>query len=435
MRLVVFGGGYVGICTALQFALKGHDIDVIDPDSNRINQFLGGAAPFYEPGLDELISKFQGLNKLNFFSNVEVSKFEYQSAFVCVGTPSLEDGSADLSAVKNAMESASQVVEESGFVFVRSSCPPGSFNELSSSVGLNHQMRKMRSAIYPEFLREGSAVSDMQNPDRIVVGCAEPISEDLLKLLFLEDYTRVLVTNPWNAAMIKYANNGLLATLISFGNAISEACENSVGGDSNVVLECVLSDRRWKCLESESLPAITSYLAPGIGFGGSCLPKDVSALANSEQIPPLTRNFFLNISETNLNRLNGSLNFVKQQLIKIGARKILIAGVAFKEGTDDLRNSPALDLMNKLSKDFDILWSDPHVAQEKEFFGAKNMDLDSISVESKPFDVAILTSHDVKFNERVSEICSQFQLPLFLLRNQKVSNSSVELYRIGVNYG
>ncbi len=431
MKSIVFGAGYVGVCTAIYLVNKGHDVTVYDPDTLRINEFSNLRPPFYEPELKENLERHLKNLTLSFRSVLGPDEDDYEAAFICTGTPSAANGEAELKYVAKALKDSTSVLRQFSNVFIRSSCPPGSFEELMSKIEDELIEKHINVCVYPEFLREGSAISDMENPDRIVIGTRKYLKPELLYEIFHSDSHLISQTTPWDAAMIKYANNGLLATLISFSNALSEACENSPEGDFNRVLDGLLSDRRWKVNSTGQRPSITSYLFPGIGFGGSCLPKDVLALSNSKVLPELTKSFFQNIIDTNTNRIHGVLNFIKSISPRDSSNNFLVAGVAFKEGTDDLRNSQSLILIKELAKNNKVSWCDSHVSSNLGLSQVTRADHFSDSFLLNSYDLIILTNHDTKLNSRCVELSNQMGIPIVLMRNQEINNYKIKPFKIG----
>jgi UDPglucose 6-dehydrogenase len=410
---------------------KGHDVTVYDPDTARINEFSNSRPPFYEPGLKENLERHLKNRTLSFRSVLGPDEDDYEAAFVCTGTPSAANGEAELKYVAKALKDSMSVLRKNSNVFIRSSCPPGSFEELMSTIGDELIEKLINVCVYPEFLREGSAISDMENPDRIVIGTRKFLKPELLYEIFHSDSHLISQVTPWDAAMIKYANNGLLATLISFSNALSEACENSPEGDFSRVLDGLLSDRRWKVDSTDQKPGITSYLWPGIGFGGSCLPKDVLALANSKVLPELTKAFFQNVISTNTNRIHGVINFIESISPKDSNNNFLVAGVAFKEGTDDLRNSQSLILMEELAKKNKVSWCDSHVLSNLDLSQVTRTEHFSDSFLSTYYDLIILTNHDSQLNSRCVELSNQMGIPIVLMRNQEIDPCKITPFKIG----
>jgi nucleotide sugar dehydrogenase len=405
MKVLVIGAGYVGVCTALSLASEECTVTVIDSNPDRVEKLSRGVPPFYEAGLENELVIALLHNYIHFELNLDLSKlnFSFDATFVCVGTPALESGLADLSAVKVAIDLACKATDTSGAIFVRSSCPPGSMPYLSRDVPSNFTNRIY---VYPEFLREGCAIQDMKNPDRIVIGGIEVLEDELANRLFPTDVP-IIFTTPYSAAMIKYANNSLLATLISFGNAIAEICEQSEEDwDMPSILRGLFLDRRWTRSGEKMLPSIVSYLVPGIGYGGSCLPKDVRALKMTSQEGSESRALLGAIDFLNLNRTKNYLNYLIQENAQILDGDILVVGISFKEGSDDIRGSTALKLVQELCgriKSGRLYWLDSFV----EFTGDKEIDslkIDFNSIEN--FKVipktVIFTSNDWPMIEKVS---------------------------------
>jgi UDPglucose 6-dehydrogenase len=432
MNICVMGAGYVGICTAVQLAQKGHIVVVVDPDLDRLKIYQSGRIPFYEPGLEKLVFNMHKDQQLHFEKAVPDNSQKFDALFVCVGTPAKSDGKANLDFVIESINSAYPFLANEGLIFIRSSCPPGSYKQIKSKI-CNYE-NSLNLIVYPEFLREGSALSDMSNPDRIILGTQIPIEEKYLHAFFGNDSVPIVQTTPFNASMIKYANNALLATLVSFGNAIGAACESDPSGDSNVVFKGVLMDRRWNNGDSTKPPSITSYLNPGLGYGGSCLPKDVSALSTSNEMPAITKQFFQGINATNELRINLVVARVKSLMISSNLRKILIAGIAFKEGTDDLRNSAALKIIEQLSGGLEIYWTDRLVDAHAISLEAQWVPPNTQQIRNIAPDIIIFTNHDTILNNTCLEAIENSHTIVFLARNQELLNTK-SIYTKAVGSG
>jgi UDPglucose 6-dehydrogenase len=341
MRISVIGTGYVGLVTGTCFAETGNDVTCIDNDAGKIEALAKNGIPFYEPGLRELVERNRREGRLSFTTDLKRSVSEAEVAFVCVGTPSSADGSADLSFVR---EVAKSVAESGGnpVLTIKSTVPVGTGDEVSA---LLKQMGKenLRVASNPEFLREGSAVQDCLTPDRIVIGTEDPAVAGLFRELYAP-YVRtgkpIYVMDVRSAEMTKYAANALLAQRISFMNEISMLCD-LVGADISLVRSGIAADHRIG----------SQYLFPSVGFGGSCFPKDVRALASlceKNGLEPKLLKATLDVNEAQKS------SFVSKVLKHFGGKekargkKIAVWGLAFKAKTDDVRESPALTVIDGL---------------------------------------------------------------------------------------
>ncbi len=367
MRICMIGTGYVGLVTGTCFAEIGHDVICIDKDHLKINRLLAGKMPIYEPGLKELVESNLHAGRLSFSTDVsEAAKLNCTFYFVAVGTPSgLEDGGADLSSVYAAAEDAAIAIKSlrethSGFaVFVtKSTVPVGTSREVARIVGNHLNENSFAVASNPEFLREGCAIEDFMAPDRIIVGSkserARALLEELYRPLTRQGRPLVVTTTVETAELTKYAANAFLATKISFINELSRLCEK-IGADVEELALGMGLDKRIG----------NKFLNAGPGYGGSCFPKDTMALiktANDFQSP-------VEIVETVV-RVNGRHKHFMFNKIRdalggtVAGKKIAVLGLAFKAGTDDVRDSPALTIVPVLRREGAIIRAYDPVASE-----------------------------------------------------------------------
>lgn len=343
MKISVVGGGYVGLITGACLAETGHEVIIIDIDKEKIDAINSARPPIYEKGLEELLVRHSGKNLTarSDFSSVRDSAI----SIICVGTPGAEDGSADLRYILSAAESVGR--ELKGFegyhvVTVKSTVPPGTTGNIVMPA-----VRKASGgnpcigfAMNPEFLREGIAVDDFMNPDRIVIGSDEEKAGDLVESLYSGFGAKILRTGLISAEMIKYASNSLLATKISFSNEVGNICR-SLGIDVYEVMEGVGLDHRIS----------PHFLNAGCGFGGSCFPKDVSALihlARSKGMEPVLLESVLKVNEMQPQLV---VDMLKRSLGDLEGKHIAVLGLAFKDGTDDIRDSRAIPAIERLIRE------------------------------------------------------------------------------------
>jgi UDPglucose 6-dehydrogenase len=339
MKISVIGTGYVGLVTGACFAETGNDVVCADVDGAKIAMLSRGQIPFYEPGLEEIVTRNIKEKRLRFSVDPGASMAEAEIAFICVGTPSAPDGSADLRYVFDAARTAAGTGKDLILV-VKSTVPVGTCDKVRDLVAPLAKAR-IRVASNPEFLREGSAVSDCMTPDRVVVGTDDPDVADRLRALYAP-YVRtgapIYVMTVRSSEMTKYAANALLAQRISFINEISMLCD-AVGADVGYVRAGIGADRRIG----------TQYLFPSVGFGGSCFPKDVralAALAEEHGVVPRLLRATLDVNETQKRRFAEAV----ATSFPGGAagKKVAVWGLAFKAKTDDIRESPALAVIDRL---------------------------------------------------------------------------------------
>jgi UDPglucose 6-dehydrogenase len=351
MRVTVVGAGYVGLTTAACFASWGHEVTCVDVDVARVAAVNARRAPFYEPGLAELLDS----DHLHASTDLSDAVRESDVILLAVGTPEGSSG-VDLSYVREASLAIGDALRDSpGYrvVAVKSTVPPGTTDTLvrqtiEAQSGL--EVGSFGLAMNPEFMRQGSAVADFLEPDRVVVGHWDERTREVMAELYDPLDCLVLFTSIRDAELAKYASNALLATLISYSNEISALCESTPGTDVHQIMRILHLDRRWSPMVGDTRvePDILGFLWAGCGFGGSCLPKDVNALrayARSVGVEPRLLDATALINEARPSTL---VALAAKELGSLRGAEIAVLGLAFKAGTDDLRRSPALAVVGGL---------------------------------------------------------------------------------------
>lgn len=339
MTIAIIGHGYVGLVSAAVFADLGNTVFVIGRTRKKIENLKKGIMPFYEPGLEEMVRRNIRAGRIHFTLDYATSILPAKIVFICVGTPSKNSGEADLSAVYQTAGEISKYLKTYKVIVTKSTVPIGTNRAVFKIISKIAQKVPFDIASCPEFLREGSALSDTLNPDRIVIGADTPKAKELLLDLHKPIDGERIITSIETAEMIKYASNALLATKISFANAMSFICDE-VGADVELVLTGVGLDKRLG----------RTFLYPGVGFGGSCFPKDVKALIAIAK--KLKYDFALLRSVYEINR-QAKQRFVKKILTTMGdleGKTIAVWGLAFKPNTDDMREAPSIDIIKALVK-------------------------------------------------------------------------------------
>jgi UDPglucose 6-dehydrogenase len=339
MKIAVIGTGYVGLVAGACLAETGNDVVCFDRDKAKISELRHGRIPIYEPGLEELVRRNRLKNRLSFTSTLLRAVKSSNVIFVAVSTPQAEDGSADLQHVFSAVKDLSRLIDEYKVIVIKSTVPPGTSIEVQKLV--KHETTCQFSVVSnPEFLKQGSAIEDFMKPDRIVVGTEDSRAVDIMLELyspFTKTGAPILVMDCASAELSKYAANAMLATRISFINEVANFCE-LVGADIDQLRRAIASDKRIG----------GSFLFPGVGFGGSCLSKDVKALtyAGSEE----AYDFKLLRAVDVVNSLQKKQLFSKMKTCfgSLENKAIGVWGLAFKPGTDDMREAPAIPLINDL---------------------------------------------------------------------------------------
>lgn len=340
MKLAIIGTGYVGLVTGVCFADNGNEVVCVDTNAAKIELLLQGRIPIYEPGLSELVIRNTAAGRLHFTTNLADAVAGAQAIFIAVGTPPAADGSADLTAVWNVVESLAPVVPPDAVVVLKSTVPVGTnaavLERLQQLTG-----RVVDVASNPEFLKEGAAINDFMYPDRVVVGVRRPQVADTLKTLYdplLRNGRPYLVMSPESAELTKYVANAMLAVKISFINEMANICER-VGADINEVRHGIGHDHRIGF----------AFLFPGVGYGGSCFPKDVRALASKAQSVGITPRILEAVEQVNDRQKSAILEKLRTHFdMQLTGRTIAIWGLAFKPRTDDIREAPALALIDAL---------------------------------------------------------------------------------------
>jgi len=333
-KVAVIGTGYVGLTTSIGLASLGHDVVGYDIDPSKVDQLKAGILPIYEPGLDQMLTDVLAKGKLRATSKLAEAISDAEFVFTCVPTPQDEDGSADLSYVIAASQAMKSLLKPGAVVVTKSTVPVGSAQRVEAAIDRDD----IHVASNPEFLREGAAVYDFQNPDRIVVGArSADVAQRVMDLYAKVECPKVLTSQP-AAELIKYASNSFLAIKLSFVNDVAALCE-AAGADSREVMRGMGLDTRIG----------NRFLEPGPGWGGSCFPKDTRALASIAdsfglQIPLIAAAIASNetahkrVADRVMNALGGSL---------VG-KTIAVLGLTFKADTDDTRESPAISVIERL---------------------------------------------------------------------------------------
>lgn len=343
MKISVIGSGYVGSVTAACFAEAGHEIVCVDIDEKKVEQINAGIPPIYEEGLGDLLRKYAG-KKLIATIDYEFAVRETDISFICVGTPSAEDGSIDLSIVRAAATNIGEALaKKKGYhvVVVKNTVVPETTEKFVLPV-LEEASEKTAGkdfgvAMNPEFLREGKAVHDFMHPDKIVIGAIDRKSWDLISELYRKFECEVIRTNPATAEMIKYANNSLLATKISFANEIGNICKK-LGIDTYEVMAAVGKDFRIS----------PRFLNSGAGFGGSCFPKDVKALIGKAKAIGYSPILLESVIAVNEKQPLLMTEILIRKIGNLAGKKIAVLGLAFKNETDDIRESRAISVIAEL---------------------------------------------------------------------------------------
>jgi UDPglucose 6-dehydrogenase len=336
--ITVIGTGYVGLVAGTCFADLGNQVTCLDIDANRIASLKAGVMPIYEPGLEEMVRRNYQSGRLRFTTSYTEALDGSDFAFICVDTPAGATGEADLKYIRAAAETIGRVMDHPMTVVNRSTVPIGTGDVVAEIVRQTLTSDIAFSVVSnPEFLREGSAIFDFMNPDRIVLGSVDPAAAESVAQLYLPLRAPIMVTDLRTAEMIKYASNAFLATKISFINEIASVCER-VGADVKEVAEGMGYDQRIG----------HAFLNAGLGWGGSCFPKDVQALEHTASIHGCHPQLLRAVMEINRDQRRRVIIKLHDILGPLGGKTIGLWGLAFKPNTDDMRGAPSLDLIHML---------------------------------------------------------------------------------------
>ncbi len=345
MKICIVGTGYVGLVTGTCFAEVGTDVTCVDVSQEKIDNLKQGILPIYEPGLEELVHRNQRKQRLHFTTQLEFGIKDAEVVFIAVGTPPGEDGSADLSYVLQVAHSIVTYMQNPLLVVTKSTVPVGTSQRVKKELQHALQQRQKHIDVFvasnPEFLKEGAAIEDFMKPDRIVVGTDSPQADALFQKLykpFVLNGHPILFMDIASAEMTKYAANAMLATKISFMNDIANLCER-VGADVNLVRKGIGSD-----------PRIGSkFIYPGLGYGGSCFPKDVQALIQTADVHGHPMRILKAVEQVNNDQKARMVSKIKTHFgADVSGKHILLWGLSFKPKTDDMREAPSLVIINAL---------------------------------------------------------------------------------------
>jgi len=336
--ICVIGAGYVGLVTGTCLADLGNRVVLLDIDQGKIDKLNAGVMPIYEPGLEELVRRNAGSGRLRFTTRYEEGLADAEFVFIAVDTPSGAEGEADLKSVRTAARSIATVMDHPLIIVNKSTVPIGTGDWVADIIN-RHRQNGVDFAVVsnPEFLREGSAVNDFLTPDRVVLGSLNRDAAEKVAQLYLPLRARIIITDLRTAEMIKYASNAFLASRISFINEIAAICEK-LGADVKEVAAGMGYDKRIG-------PA---FLDAGVGFGGSCFPKDVKALAHMASIHGCHPQLLRAVLEINADQRRFTIQKLRDLLGKLDEHVVGILGLAFKPNTDDMRDAPSVEIIHLL---------------------------------------------------------------------------------------
>jgi UDPglucose 6-dehydrogenase len=339
MDLCIIGSGYVGLVSGACFAEVGHHVVCVDNDARKVEMLDRGEIPIYEPGLEELVHRNVGAKRLRFTTSIEDGVDHSQVVFIAVPTPPQVDGSVDLTYIERVAREIAGVLKPGLYRVIvdKSTVPVKTGEKVADTIRRYNKHAEFDVVSNPEFLREGCAVPDLMNPDRVVIGSASQRATDLMKRVYEPFQAPILVTDLHSAELIKHAANSFLSLKISYINAISAICE-ATGADVEMVADGIGMDKRIG----------RNFLNAGLGYGGSCFPKDVKAfIAIARQLGTPFK-LLEEVEQINARQLTHFIDRVRNALWVLKDKRIAVWGLTFKPDTDDVRNSVAIELVNML---------------------------------------------------------------------------------------
>jgi len=364
MKIAIVGTGYVGLVAGACFAESGNDVVCVDKDASKVRMLRAGKMPIYEPGLEELVRRNRHENRLTFTTLLPKAVRASAIVFIAVGTPQGEDGSADLQHVLNVAREIARAMNGYKVIVDKSTVPVGTSGRVREVIR-RETTHPFSVVSNPEFLKQGAAIDDFMRPDRVVIGAEDPRARDIMQELY-EPFTRtgapIMMMDCASAELSKYAANAMLATRISFMNEVANVCE-LVGADVDEVRHAIGSDKRIG----------SSFLFPGIGYGGSCFPKDVKAMVHFASQKDYDFKILKAVEQVNTQQKTRLVARMKAHFGSLKGKTVAVWGLAFKPRTDDMREAPSIPLIKALlAEGADVQAYDPEATKvAKGIFGSK----------------------------------------------------------------
>jgi len=428
MKVCVIGSGYVGLVTGICFAANDkHDVVFFDTNFKKIEDLKKDKIDIHEKNLTKRLQSAKKFKKINFSKNLSDGINNSKVIFVTVGTPINKKGNIDLSQIKEVTNQIANILKKNNsykVIIYKSTIPPGTISNYC--LPIIEKITKKRNGIdfgvasNPEFLREGSAVYDFENPKKIVIGSNDKKTKKIILSIY-ENYlsnNKIINVNIETSEMIKYFSNSFFALLISFGNQLGNFCEK-INVDFMEVLQAVGWDNRFLTKKENKKPDFLNYLIPGIGYGGSCFPKDIKTLIQTAKKHSTNLSILQEVDKVN----ESQSEIISKKILQIlkdnkKIKKILVLGATFKENTDDLRNSTSINLINNLSsKNLDISIYDPilikkNYNQKKSFFHKKVKYLYNLN-EIKKYNLIVVNNRSLEFRKILKDYTDKNKVFLF----------------------
>lgn len=357
MKITLIGTGFVGVVSAAVYASLGNTVAGLDIDEQKVASLNNGKVPFFEPSLEDLLNTELASGNLKFTTDYEEAVTDSDVVIIAVGTPSAPDGQADLKFVFAAAESLAPHLKKDAIVAIKSTVPPGTLDKMETIIK-KHTDVAFSTASLPEFLREGSAVHDTLNPDRVVIGATNEAAIQTLTTLHEPFKAPIIVVSPESAQMGKYTANAYLATRITFINQIADLCEKN-GANIQEVIKIIGHDKRIG----------HHYWYPGLGYGGSCFPKDVNELAAYSRSIGEPDNLLNQITKINNERIPRLMEHFEKAIDNWKDKKIAVLGLSFKPNTNDMREAPSTKIIPYLlQKGATVVGFDPEAIETADYF-------------------------------------------------------------------
>lgn len=429
MKISVIGTGYVGLVTGVCLSEVGHEITCLDIDSKKVERLNRSESPIYEPGLEDMMKKNIDGGRLDFTDSYETALQGREVVIIAVGTPQADDGSAELVYLNNACRSIAENMTNDMIVVTKSTVPVGTNEHVKNEIEKHHNGSYSVDVISnPEFLREGSAIYDTFNGDRIVVGGENEKAVEKVKNIFEPFGVPIVMTDLRSAEMIKYASNAFLATKISFINQLSNLCER-IGANVESVAKGMGMDKRIG----------DKFLNAGVGYGGSCFPKDTSALSAIAKSVDYDLSIVDSVIATNEGQQRIIVDKIKKVFPDLENKKIAVLGLAFKPNTDDMRDAPSIKVVRELvDAGADVYAYDPIASENARTYlpGATNyMDSVEEAIHGKDFAVIMTDWKEIKEYSPENYAKSLNNPVVFDGRNcyslKEIENTGLEYHSIG----
>ncbi len=405
MRITVMGAGYVGLTTGVCFSHLGHHVLVVEKLPEKVSMLKDGKLPIYEPGLEDLL--LENLSRrISFTTSVEEGIAFSDIIFISVGTPQNQDGSADLSQVEEVARTVATHMESYKLLVEKSTVPVNTHKLIKKTIQRNAKREvDFDVASNPEFLREGSALKDFLEPDRVVVGVESERAKDIFKEIYKDIRAPIIFTDPATAELIKHASNSFLAMKISFINMIADLCEKT-GADVKLVADGMGYDKRIG----------RSFLNAGIGWGGSCFPKDVKAFIKIAESYGVDFSLLKEVERVNSSRIKRFIEKVQDVLWSLKDKKLALWGLAFKPNTDDIREAPSIKIVSALLEHGAKVYAyDPKAMENfKRFFPKINYGNSMYDVLKDADALLIITEWEEFVKANLFKVKNLMKLPIII---------------------